>query len=72
MQCTTFERCVAEAEQRRRVVHLRHEELELLRRLRKVEDVLRLRPTALGENHPERDPLRRVTRTEHSAAPGAR
>jgi hypothetical protein len=49
MPTAIFERRPAEAEQRRRVVQLRLEELESLRRLRRVEDLKRLGPTALGE-----------------------
>jgi hypothetical protein len=52
MLIAIFERRVAEAEQRRRVVQLRLEEFESLRRLRRVEDVVRLSPTGLGETRP--------------------
>jgi hypothetical protein len=52
MLTAIFERGLAEAEQRRRVVQLRREELESLRRLRRVEDVKGLCPTGLGDSRP--------------------
>ena len=52
MLTAIFERRPAEAEQRRRVVQLRLEELESLRRLRRVEDAMRLCPTGFAETRP--------------------
>ncbi len=47
MLTAILEQRLAEAEQRRRVIQLRREDLELLRRLRRVEAVMRLYPTRL-------------------------